>query len=79
MAARLFQGVVSALPGPAVQLPSSLPDVFVSAAALVGQLDRYLPIHESVAVILAGVTIQGAMVALWLANKLYDLIPFKGT
>lgn len=77
--AGLLNGVVGHLPAASNLVPISVPSVFTDAAALVGQLDRYVPIHEMVAVIGLALLIQGGMMLFFVASWIYQRIPFKAT
>lgn len=75
----LLGGMLEALPvATTITWPTATAQFTAWAGAFLS-LDRYLPIHEEVAVVTAALAIRGALLAMWLFSFVYGKLPGKAT
>ena len=72
MVLAMLLGIIAALPATSTidTTPLTIPDVVWNPLVAVLQLDRYLPVHELLAVAAAALAIQAGMAAAWLTGWL---------
>lgn len=75
----LIGGIVEALPAASTIEWPVQPAQFAAWAGAFLALDRYLPIHEQVAVVGAALAIRGALLAMWVSSFVYNKLPGKAT